>query len=398
MKEAIRDNVRAYFEQDIDDNRNIYFKRYNSSKEFNKDNIQEIISKVSEVDIEKLSSIDQSGYEIRIDQSPVLIWRLEKSKWLIIYSSSLPQKSRNGIDKLSSKVGWLLEIYFDNTVIDSLYNEFSPNDDSVNIKRRWDPYWLYQNSSDVPDEFLEYYQDNIKKFVEKEIEFNLKTPKWMVDDTLKQRVDNDLLEKSDISKTQFTFLSPKANIRQDGGTKAEPSSSGVTVRQEGQIVHRQGNPDATFEMVGIMDDQTNPPVQFEEIFNETEYEQYESGIIDVNSYGKNKILKVEFPEKKFDKESSITLSNLLTVGQSDVDLHGVIKGRDGLEFLSETYTAYDCGKYEILFTGEGDSPCIYIKPISGTPESLEYIYKKVSQKFDSRTVAKIVDNMSDVGI
>lgn len=393
MNEDLRDNVYAYFENDINENRNIYFKKFKSSKEFKEENVTKILEGLGDICKEDLNTIHESGFEVRKEQSPIILWKIEESIWLIVYSSSLSQSTRKSIDKLSNKVGWILDEYFDNDTIDKLYNEFSPDNDSVNIERKWDPYWLYQNSSDIPDEFLEYYQDNIRKFVEQEIEFNLKTPKWLVDDTLEQRVDGELLEKSDISKTRFTFLSQRSDIRQDGGVQVDPPESGVTVRQEGQIVHRRGDPDATFEMIDIIDDEESPEVPFESIFDETEYDKYESGIIDIKNHGKNRLLKLLFPKKDFDKESSITLSNLFTVGQSDVDLHGVIKGRDGLEFLSETYTAYDNGKYEIFLTGEQGNPCLYIQPISGTPESLEYIYKKISQKFDSRIDATITDDV-----
>jgi hypothetical protein len=63
---------------------------------------------------------------------------------------------------------------------------------------------------------------------------------------------------------------------------------------------------------------------------------------------------------------------------------------------------YDGGEHEILFVGEDDPPiepkysehaAVYIKPRSGTAAGLGYIYRKLQEKFDSRTHYEIVDKM-----
>ncbi|ELY95156.1 hypothetical protein C483_02291 [Natrialba hulunbeirensis JCM 10989] len=396
--ETIKETTKAYFKEDIDEGRNIYLNQYYASKELTKTNIQDLFQKLGTNENE-LSFRETEGDEhiVRVNSSPILLWSLSEERWLIAYSSSTNKSLRNKLSDIHNRVGWMLDVSFEGDKINDLYQSYTPKDESVSIERRWDPYWIYQHDSDIPDHLHDYYFDNINEFVEQEIEFNLKTPRWLVDNALKEGVQKDLLEKSEISRSRFEYqIPPESDFRQDGGVQASSPSSRVTIRQEGQVVHRTGSPSATFHLFEELESQRGAYDELEEVIPKREYEENEHGIIQLKEYRPPRVLKLVFTEKEYTPEASIKLSNLLTVGQSDVDLYGVVKGRDDLEFLAETNTPFDEGRFEIFFTSveEPDSeprPALYIKPVTASTASLTYLYNKIKEKYDPRVREDIID-------
>jgi len=354
-------------------------------------------SSLGTVEISKHNSIQGDGHLIRIGDAPILFWELDNQKWFVVYSSDgLSQNNRNKLSKAHKKVGWILPAQLESDVVDDLYQDFSREEESVNIERRWDPYWIYERGSEIPENLRDYYQENIEEFVEKEIEFNVKTPGWLVDAAFKQGVKEDLLNKSEISQSRFTYDPNKSSSTvSDGGIAAdEDFQSSVTIRQRGEVVHRSGVPEATFTLLDEVEIRDSLFDELLEIVPERETHRRENGIVDTTHFRPGGELHITFKEKDFDQGASITLSNLLTVGQDDVKIHGVIQWRDELEFLAETYTPFDEGEYRILFTsGENadgeERASLHIRPRSATAAGLVYIFQKLKEKFDPRVEYEI---------
>jgi len=396
LSQDIRSTIRAYLLEDDDDGTqsgNLYFEFYFSSKKLNSDNVLAFLSRVlPDSSPSDPTSLDDDGLAVRISGAPILFWEVRENLWFVTYSSSsLDKKYRNKLSDSHKKIGWILPSQFDSDVVDEIYHEFSPEDENVNIERTWDPYWIYERSSDIPENLSNYYHDNIEEFVQKEIEFNVKTPGWLVDTAFNQGVQEELLNKSEISKSRFTYQPDQASqTASDGGVASADFSSKVTVRQRGEVVHRSGVPDATFSLIdemGIHDDLFQ---ELSSIVPERQSHQRSNGVIEIDSFQAGGSLEIVFKNKDFNEEASITLSNLLSVGQDDVDLHGVIEWRDDLEFLAETYTPFDQGEYRILFTHtdeeeEGERlPKLEISPRSATTPGIVYLFRKLKEKFDPR--------------
>lgn len=403
ISQELREVVSAYFRDEIESRKNLYFEQYHSSKPLDQELVEDLFTDYLSQELRNPpGKIDQGGISVRIDESPILFWEASRERLVIVYSSDISRSLRRGLSDLQKKVGWIIESSIGSEIVDNLYHEFSPDDESVNIERKWDPYHIYKRNSDIPDNLQKYYSDNIKEFVEQEIEFNLKTPQWMVEDALKEGVQEELLDKSETSKSRFVFDSMKRGVRQDGGAVADTGTASVTVRRKGQVVHRAGNPGATFDMIKEIEDREETLDDFEEVLPKREYSETDSGIRTLSSYEPAKALRVVFRKKEFNEEASIKLSNLVTVGQNDVDLHGVIESRGDLWFFAKVHSVYDEGEYEVLFVGE-DCPefdsgfdqhaVVYIKPNSGTASGLRYIFRKLSEKFDSRVTREVVEQV-----
>ncbi|WP_415382955.1 hypothetical protein [Halosimplex sp. TS25] len=397
LDQDIKSAIRTYL-VDQGDTGYLYFDFYFSSKRLSEDLTVEFLkSSLGTVDISKHNSIQGDGHLIRIGDAPILFWELDNQKWFVVYSSTgLSQANRNKLSKAHKKVGWILPAQLESDVVDNLYQEFSREEESVNIERRWDPYWVYERGSEIPESLRDYYKENIEEFVEKEIEFNVKTPGWLVDTAFKQGVKEDLLNKSEISQSRFTYDPDKSSSTvSDGGVSAdEDFQSSVTIRQRGEVVHRSGVPEATFTLLDEVEIRDSLFDELAEIVPERETHRRENGIVDTTHFNPGGELHITFKEKDFDQEASITLSNLLTVGQDDVKIHGVIQWRDELEFLAETYTPFDEGEYRILFTSveddDGDERAsLHIRPRSATAAGLVYVFQKLKEKFDPRVEYEI---------
>jgi len=417
IDQEIIESIRAYFTEDGEIENFLYFEQFNSSKSLSKERVRTIFEDYLGIEItDPLGSVQREGVKLRIGDSPVIIWSIAQDRWLVVYDSSIDRSLRDKLSSLDNRVGWLLDVWVPSETVDRLYKEFSPEDESVTIERTWDPYYIYQNDSEIPENLRNYYADNLTEFVEQEIEFNLKTPQFMVDKALDEGVEEDLIEKSEISKSRFTYSPEDDGIRQDGAIQSPAGeSSKVTVRNGGQVVHRSGSLTATQDLMTEIDSGTHLYDEFEEVIPELEREEFESGIVDTIYHNEGGVLKVTFEEKKFNEEASIKLSNLLTIGQNDVDLHGVVKRRGELWFYASTHMAYDEGEYDILFTNEAASeggtqspnkPAVYIKPVNATTSGLVYLYRKLNEKFDSRTsyyledklpISQVISSQADAG-
>lgn len=394
LTQEMKSTVQAYLLAEAEGERGgyLYFDFYFSSKTLTGDTVAEFVNKtIGDGDVSSQGEIEQGGFIIRIEGAPILFWELGEERWLVAYSSKgMSQSYRNKLSKANKKIGWLLPAQFESEVVDEIYHDFSPEEESVNIERKWDPYWIYERGSEIPENLRDYYRENINEFVEQEIEFNVKTPGWLVDTAFKQGLQEDLLNKSEISKSQFTYdPSISSQTASDGGVSTEDFKSGVTIRQEGQIVHRSGVPEATFYLLDEMELRDNLFEELSTIVPERESYKRDNGIVELEHFNPGGTLTVTFKEKDFNEQASITLSNLLTIGQDDVELHGVIHWRDQLEFLAETYTPFDEGEYRVLFTSSENSEgqelaTLKIKPKSATTAGLVYLFRKLKEKFDPR--------------
>jgi len=395
LSKNLKHTIQAYLSEEFDEGRNIYFNQYFSSKSLRDELVRDILEEHIGVSVSSVGDLDGGGALVRISGSPILFWELPKERWLIVYSSEQGRKIRNRLQKIDDYVGWLIEVWIEGDVVDDLYKQFSPQDESINVERRWDPYYIYQRESDIPQELEEYYNEHINEFVEKGIEFNIKTPSWMVNEALNEGVQESLLKKSEISKSRFTY-NPQSQgyLASDGGEDDEEVESGVTVRQGGQIVHRTGHPEATFNLIDKIEEKQDYYEEFEEAIPKSDSETLDNGIKPPVSYEPGKQVRIQFKEKEFDENASLTLSNLLTVGQNDVDIHGVIVERDELEFVARSYTSYDTGEYEVRFEkGDFGQATLLIDPISGSTSGLVYLFHKLREKFDPRVSWTVEDRL-----
>ena len=404
---TIRDTVVSYLADDFDEVRkNVYFEQYHSSKNLSVELAEEIIN---EFVVDKTTStsspreLDEGGVIIRIKSEPVLFWELPNDRWLIVYSTSIPSSYRNKLSDLDNRVGWMLEAWFPSDIVDNVFHEYSPEHESVNIERKWDPYHIYKSTSDIPENLQGYYEDNLRDFVEQEIEFNLKTPQWMVDNALEQGIEEELLNKSEISETRFTYEGT-SGVLQDGGVAVDNPNSTVTLKKSGQTVHNSGQPNATMDLLEEIDSRDNIEEELEEVLPKQKLEEADSdsGILKISDYKPAKVLKVSFTHRRYDESASITLRNLLTVGQNDVDLHGNIIQNGDLWFYAKTHSIYDSGEYEILFLNDDCPPysprfdshaAVYLKPKSGTAPELKYVFRKLLEKFDPRAKYEIIESL-----
>jgi len=387
LDENTRYAVKREFQEELSDgNRNVYFSQFHSSKEFSKTNIFDIFE--SELDLEDIHIERRSGdcFEVYTGGSLIYIWELPQERWLFVYSTELDRRLRDDLDVLASKIGWLLNVWIPGDIVNDLYDEFTPQQESVSIERKWDPYYIYERGSEIPDSLKEYYNENYEQFVEQEIEFSLKTPKALVNKTLKEGVRDELLEKSEISESRFTFQPSQAALLNDGGVQVGNADfqSRVTIRQRGVVVHSKGEAEATFNLLDEVDSRTEYYEEFDNAIPNRTYSTSEDGSVEITEYSPGKVLKFTFTEKGYNHESSLTLLNLLTVGQSDVDLHGTVEYQNDLEFFTRTLTSYDEGEYEILFTEEDYLPTLYVRPVDGETSGLVYLFQKLKEKFDPR--------------
>jgi len=397
--------IKATFREELDDgNRNVYFSQFHSSKEFTEENIASIFE--SELDRGEFSitQIRSHGLEIEIGGAAIYVWPLSQERWIFVYSTELNRRLRDDLDTLENKVGWLLDVWIPGNVVNELFDEFSPSQESVSIERKWDPYYIYERESEIPEPLQKYYNENYEEFVEQEIEFSLKTPKALVEKTLKQGVRDELLEKSEISESRFTFQPEDPALLNDGGVKAADSSaeaeaeqSRVTVRQRGIIVHSKGKPEATFDLLEEVDSRTEYYETFDSAIPTREYKEYEDGSRELAEYSPGKVLEFKFTDKEYNQQASLTLINILTVGQSDVDLHGTVERQHELDFACRTFTSYDEGEYQIAFTSRDHRPTLYVRPVDGQTSGLVYLFQKLKEKFDPRVELSPVDEVPEFG-
>lgn len=380
--------------------RNVYFDRHFSSR--NLEDI-DIVSELSiawpDLDVNLGERHKENLFEILLSGQPVLFWDRENdSSWFIIYSSELNKPARNKLQNIADIKGWLIEAWIPGEEIDALYKKYSKEEENVNIRRTWKPYHLYKRDSKVPEEFREYYAEHRREFVEQDIEIDIKTPKWMMDDAISQTMTESLEEKSGTSKTEFTMeAEPSPGGISDGGTAVQqPTTSGVTVRENARITHRSGDLGVTMSLV---DESTNPTdelfQEFEDVCGDTSFQRYDDGRVLISNFQAPTIPKFTFSEIDFDEESSIKLSNFLTVGQKDVDLYGIIIERSEKAFLAETYLPFSNDRYKVIFDEYDGSPTLFVRPTSGSKDGLIYLYRKLKEKIHPEIDRDYVDEFPD---
>lgn len=372
--------VKQYFHSDVEDDRNLYFKVYYSNKAVASVDFQDFfVDWVTDEDIEVVENREDKVV-IQADGKKIVIFGLPYDNWLLVYTSALPEPIRKDLGRLNDRVGWLTDAWVPGETVESLYEGYSEKRDKVRIKRRWDPYYLYRHFSSIPPDMQEYYEENLTKFEEQETEFSLKTPRWMVADVLDSQMTDDFLQRSEVAESRFDVH------------LSNPGESGVTVNQSGQITHRSGKPDSTIKIVNeVLGKDEELHSEFKNVVPERGYASTDGGLVLVDSYEPPKILRLRFPRSKYNEESSIKLSNLLTVGQSDANFHGFVSGRDGLEFRCHTYNVFDRSEYEILFTDYAGDPALYIRPIEATVDGVIYLYQRLRSKFDTTIVRETLE-------
>jgi len=385
--ERLEETVKQYFRSDIDNDRYLYFKTYYSTRsvdsvDFNDFFIEQISDEEINIDI-----VSRSGGEVIIqtEKSTVLVFGLSYDNWLIVYSSALPDSLRKSLGRLGDSFGWLTDSWVPSETVESLYEGYSEQRDKVRIKRQWDPYYLYRNFSSIPSEMQEYYEENLTKFEEQETEFSLRTPRWMVEEVLKSQLSEDFLQRSQVTESRFDIH------------LSNPGEAAVTVDKSGQITHRSGEPDATIKVVNdVLGKDEELHSEFAEVVPEKEYSTTSGGMKLIDSYEPPKILRLRFPESDYNEESTIKLSNLLTVGQSDANFHGFVSSRDGLEFRCHSYNTFDQSEFEILFTEYRGDPTLYVRPIETTVNGVINLYQTLKSKFDTTIERDTLDEMEFV--
>jgi len=387
LKEKIRPLIERYLSKDVDLGKHIYFKHYYSSIPLEEADLVDILIKELNINspIKEISKRDYSRI-ITVNGENIIFYAISNEDWLVIFSNALPHQICKNLKELSKKVGWLLDAWIQGETLEQVYKEYSSEDDKVNIKRKWNPYWIYKNYSRIPTEMQKFFEEHMDQFVEQESEFSLKTPKRMVDKFFKSGFKKELLELAEISQSKFEIH------------LSNPGDAKVTLEKDGMVVHRAGDLNATLTVLDKAENGIYPLYkELEQIIPQKDYKYYESGIIDINSYLPSKILKIKFTDKQFDEGASIKLSNLLTVGQSDTEIHGIIYKQKGLEFVAYSYLVYDNSEFEILFTEESNNPVLYIRPINTTITGLLYLYRKLKEKFDPRIERQIIDGQDVIG-
>jgi hypothetical protein len=378
--ERLEETVNQNFKNEVASGRNLYFKSYYSDKSISSIDFREFFDQ--HFPNSEISVVEESEGRVIIQASEkrVVIFALPYDNWLLVYSSGLPGEIRKDLGRLDDRIGWLTDAWVPSKEVQSLYESYSEQRDKVTIKRRWDPYFLYRNFSSIPPEMQEFYEENLTEFEEQETEFSLRTPRWMVDDVLDSQLKDDFIQKSEIAESRFDVH------------LSNPGEAGVTVTQSGQVTHRSGEPKATIKVVDdVLGKDRELHSEFEEVVAERDYSTTDGGMVMVESFEPSKILRLIFPESNYDEESSIKLSNLLTVGQSDANFHGYVIDREKLDFRCHTYNIFDRSEYEIQFTEHNSDPVLYIRPIEASVDGIIYLHQRLKSKFDTRIQREILD-------
>lgn len=407
LQERIIDTFQSEFSQP---RRNVYLVEYYSSRSLNQEILSSVFADLSfednDIAIEQSEAfegdLEQDYWTVTIkneemdEDGLILFTEVRQDTWLVIFSSVLNRKLLRKLRNLENEFTWIIDSWVKGEEIERLYEQYSPGQESVDIERRWDPYWVYQQSSHIPDDMADYFNSHIDEFVEQEIELNVKTPQRLIGNTLKKGIRKELLEKSELSESSFKVEPPQDILLQDGGAFAEPSadqtSSRVTVNQNGEFIHNSGDPEATLfsYQEGASDQDLRE--EFLDLYPERSYTETSGDVIKLDGYKAGKTLKLTFVEKEFNEEISIKLLNLFTYGHNDVETHGAIIREEEKKFQVETYTSYDRGEYIVEFgPDENGCPSLSITPRSGQPEGLIHIYRKLREKIDPRVERTILD-------
>ncbi|AQL42392.1 hypothetical protein BV210_06540 [Halorientalis sp. IM1011] len=267
----------------------------------------------------------------------------------------------------------------------------------MNLTRSWDPYYLYKRESKVPEEYQKYYSEHQREFSQQNVEVEITTPKWRLEETLDNAMTPFLEDKSETESSEFTMqTTPEMGVSSDGGSVSATQSS-VKVKESGSVTHQSGDIGATFKLVDETAERSQWVYElFDEVAASYEYKDNDDGSLSLTGYKPPQIILFEIPVA-FSREISIKLSNFLTVGQKDVDLFGVIGNRTGKEFTAETHIPFNEDEYDISITGAEDEEktAVYVRPTEGSKAGLVYFYHKLQQKFNPNIEVEKVDEMPE---
>jgi len=400
LSNSVKREIKDLFEEALEESRRrIYFDKYHAGRSLKDISlVEEFEGELEEDSIERSVSDLQNGEVLEVNNEPVLFLSHREEAWIVVYSSRLQGSVRKKLEDLASIKGWLIKAWIPGNTLDDIYKEYSPDSESISLKRSWDPYYLYKRDSKIPEEYKKYYSENPREFSQQNVNIEITTPKWRLEETMEQAMTPFLEDKSETEKSEFTMeASPSTGISSDGGTAAKTQSS-VRVKESGEVTHQSGDIGATFTLV----DETAQRSQwiydqFENVCADYDYSENEDGSLTLESYSRPTALVFKIPDA-FSRDISIKLSNFLAVGQNDVDLYGVVADRDEKEFSAKTNIPFNKDEYDIYVTGidEDEKTAVYVRPVEGSVSGLVYFYHKLQQKFDPNIKVDPIESIPEI--
>ena len=400
LSNSVKREIQELFGEALEEKRRrIYFDKYHSGQDLQSISlVEEFEEKLEEESIEQGETNLPDGDIIEVNDEPVLILSHRDEAWIVVYSSRLEEKVRNKLGDLASIKGWLIEAWIPGDILDDIYKEYSPDSESISLKRTWDPYYLYKRESKIPDEYQKYYSENQREFSQQNVNIEITTPKWRLEETVEHSMTPFLQDKSETERSEFTMeASPSTGVSSDGGTATKAQSS-VRVKESGEVTHQSGDIGATFTLVDETAERTQKVYEkFENVCATYEYSENKDGSLTLESYNCPTGLLFKIPDA-FTRDISIKLSNFLVVGQKDVNLYGVVVNREKKEFSAKTNIPFNKDEYDIYVTGVDDDEktAVYVRPIEGSVSGLVYFYHKLLQKFDPNTDLETVETIPDI--
>lgn len=387
--------ITSLFEDAIEANRRrIYFDKYHSAQSL--DDVQlaaEFSGELGKSDVTEGEINIESARLLNVGGNSVVFFSQREGVWFVIYSSLLKDAALDRIKNLAKHKGWLLNAWIPGDVVDQIYDEFSPEDESVSLTRDWDPYHLYKQNPKIPESLRQYFAENEREFAEQKVEIEVDSPKWLLEESLGNVMTPFLEEKSETTESSFTMEAPpEMGVKSDGGVRSQsPVQSNVKVSGDAQITHSSGDIGATLKLVDETTERTLDVYdRFKELSAMRKYEENDDGSYRVVDYAPPETLRVRLIDHEFDEKSSIKLANFLTVGQRDVDLYGVVVQRKGLEFTAETYVPFNDDRYDIVVAEDEGDTALFIRPTDGSTTGLVYLYRKIQEKIHPSTESEVV--------
>lgn len=402
LSSSVKREISSLFQEALEeDRRRLYFHKYHTGRSLESISlVEEFEGELNEGSIEQSSTELDDADLILVDGKPVLVIAHRESSWFIVFSSQIEDPARRQLSNLSRIKGWLIEAWIPGSTLDDIYNEYSPDGESISLKRSWDPYYLYRRESKVPQEYKKYFSEHPREFSQQNVEVEITTPKWRLEETMNNALTDFLEEKSETERSDFTMEAPpETGLSSDGGISSKTRSS-VSVKETGRVTHQSGDIGATFKLVDETAERSQWVYElFEGLSATYSHDRNEDGSLSLVNYTRPRSVLFAIPEA-FTREISIKLSNFLTVGQKDVDLYGVVANRNGKEFTTETHIPFNNDEYDITVTGMRDEEetAIYVRPTEGSTAGLVYFYHKLLQKFDPNIEVDEVDEVPRIGM
>jgi hypothetical protein len=400
LPNSVKREIQELFEEALDEKRKrIYFDKYHAGRSLESVSlVQEFEDELQEDSIEQSETNLQNADVLSVDGEPVLFLSHRDEAWIVIYSSRIDEKVRNKLGDLASIKGWLIEAWIPGSTLDDIYREYSPDGESISLKKSWDPYYLYKRESKIPDKYKEYYSENPREFSQQNVNVEITTPKWRLNETMEHAMTPFLEENSETERSEFTMeASPSTGVSSDGGTASKTQSS-VRVKESGEVTHQSGDIGATFTLVDETAERSQWIYdQFEDVCASYEFSENEDGSLTLSGYNRPKALEFRVHDA-FSRNISIKLSNFLVMGQKDVDLYGVVADREGKEFSTKTNIPFNNDEYDIYVTGidDDEKTAVYVRPVEGSVSGLVYFYHKLLQKFDPNINVSTVESIPKI--